>query len=152
MIPQYCHSIQSNPRSKQRLAKTLLHWSFFFISLYWLSFLWFFLTKMNFILYFADPCKRHSIIDDFRRDPDYTVRGSQRRLCDNLLVPGWYRFQINGTDADMPTTCAQVRKSNELFTKLLWKAIRKIFTRVYNIFFEALVFCYIGYLLFSGYI
>ncbi|XP_062612521.1 uncharacterized protein LOC134274281 isoform X2 [Saccostrea cucullata] len=59
-----------------------------------------------------DPClpEHHSIIDDFRRSTKYRSKASDRRLCDNSLSPGWYRFKINGTDADMPTKCVKVKR------------------------------------------
>lgn len=59
-----------------------------------------------------DPClsEHHTIIDDFRRSTKYRPKASERRLCDNNLIPGWYRLKINGTDADIPTKCIKVKR------------------------------------------
>ena len=56
----------------------------------------------------SDPCAygNHMEIDDYRRD----VNNKQYvDLCDAYtLVPGWYRFFINGSSASMPTHCPPV--------------------------------------------
>ncbi|CAG2229630.1 unnamed protein product [Mytilus edulis] len=58
-------------------------------------------------VWMIDPCseKRYTVIDDYRRSPNYNAKPSERRLCDNRIKHGWYRFKINGSDAEMPTTC-----------------------------------------------
>ncbi|XP_064465970.1 von Willebrand factor D and EGF domain-containing protein-like isoform X2 [Ornithodoros turicata] len=57
-----------------------------------------------------NPCipQHHTIIDDFRRHPDYISPSPKEYICDKSLRPGWYRFLINGSDAVVPTTCPNV--------------------------------------------
>lgn len=68
------------------------------------------MRNFNFSILDIDPClsEHHTIIDDFRRSTKYRPKASERRLCDNDLIPGWYRLKINGTDADLPTKCIKV--------------------------------------------
>ncbi|KAK3093793.1 hypothetical protein FSP39_020336, partial [Pinctada imbricata] len=47
---------------------------------------------------------------------------ADRRLCDNTLTTGWYRFQINGSEADMPTSCAKANHCGTLAP--LWLSLR----------------------------
>ncbi|XP_033728931.1 uncharacterized protein LOC117318039 [Pecten maximus] len=53
----------------------------------------------------ADPCVegQYTIIDDVRRRPIF----NPGQLCDDKLSPGWYRFLLNGTDAEIPTSCVE---------------------------------------------
>ncbi|OWF43889.1 von Willebrand factor D and EGF domain-containing protein [Mizuhopecten yessoensis] len=53
----------------------------------------------------ADPCVegQYVVIDDVRRRPIY----NPGQLCDDRLSPGWYRFLLNGTDAEIPTACVE---------------------------------------------
>ncbi|KAG0430273.1 hypothetical protein HPB47_022834 [Ixodes persulcatus] len=53
---------------------------------------------------------QYTVIDDFRRHPDYTSTSSKDWLCDRYLVPGWYRFQVNGSNAIVPTFCPNVTR------------------------------------------
>ena len=57
------------------------------------------------------PCARgnYTLIDDYRRSVDF----GDGRACDrDAGLSGWYRFQLNGTDAVMPTTCVPVSFMN----------------------------------------
>ncbi|KAL8559854.1 hypothetical protein ACOMHN_030190 [Nucella lapillus] len=51
----------------------------------------------------SDPCHpdKHTVISDLRRWP---AEGSGS-LCDNTLVPGWYRFRLKNSSAVIPTYC-----------------------------------------------
>ena len=51
--------------------------------------------------YPLDPCFTTNTIDEWKRsvaNPDHND------ICDNLLIPGWYRI-ISGAGEKMPTTC-----------------------------------------------
>ena len=53
------------------------------------------------LYYSLDPCFTTNTIDEWKRsvaNPDYND------ICDNLLIPGWYRI-ISGAGEKMPTTC-----------------------------------------------
>ena len=57
-----------------------------------------------------DPCNtgEHTVLDDYRRQVFYTTPEGEADLCDAYLQSGWYRFLVNGTDANLPTTCVEV--------------------------------------------
>ncbi|KAL5006026.1 hypothetical protein ScPMuIL_017184 [Solemya velum] len=60
----------------------------------------------------AGPCSPggHSVIDDLRRSIDVRLHSSEQPICDLHLVPGWYRFNLNGSDAIIPTSCVDVNR------------------------------------------
>ncbi|XP_069107696.1 LOW QUALITY PROTEIN: von Willebrand factor D and EGF domain-containing protein-like [Argopecten irradians] len=60
---------------------------------------------LGFTKVIADPCVegQYTIIDDVRRRPVF----NPGQLCDDKLSPGWYRFLLNGTDAEIPTSCVE---------------------------------------------
>jgi hypothetical protein len=62
------------------------------------------------IYYPLDPCFTTNTIDEWKRsvaNPDYND------ICDNLLIPGWYRI-ISGAGEKMPTTCGMTVVSSLL--------------------------------------
>lgn len=63
-----------------------------------------------------DPCSenKYAIIDDHRRSPDFRSNPSERRLCDNRINHSWYRFKINGSNAEIPTKCIAVCKLGDI--------------------------------------
>ncbi|KAK3792103.1 hypothetical protein RRG08_055370 [Elysia crispata] len=54
-----------------------------------------------------DPCypEVYGVLDDYRRDVNRAA--STPLLCDLDLSTGWYRFFINGSSAEIPTSCVQ---------------------------------------------
>ena len=50
-----------------------------------------------------DPCSDYKLIEDPLRSVVYKI--STWGKCDNNLEVGWYRFKMNGADAEIPTSC-----------------------------------------------
>ena len=55
-----------------------------------------------------DPCDpaNHKEIDEPNRSIAYEIAEGLEGLCDNTLLPGWYRF-VSGAGDKMPTQCAK---------------------------------------------
>ena len=53
----------------------------------------------------------HRVLGNPFRSVSYSASGTSGKLCDKTLERGWYRFQIFGKYAEMPTECVQVRIS-----------------------------------------
>ena len=58
------------------------------------------------------------MLDDFRRHVNYTARTD---LNDLGLVPSWYRFKLNGTNAVIPTSWVTVG-----LPRCAWPFIRRL--------------------------
>lgn len=56
----------------------------------------------------SDACTEHQIIDEPHRSAKYTASNTTRLICDTNINVGWYRFQADGKDVDMPTSCVDV--------------------------------------------
>ncbi|XP_033628836.1 von Willebrand factor D and EGF domain-containing protein-like [Asterias rubens] len=50
----------------------------------------------------------HRVLGNPFRSVSYSASGTSGKLCDKTLERGWYRFQIFGKYAEMPTECVQV--------------------------------------------
>ncbi|XP_071823261.1 von Willebrand factor D and EGF domain-containing protein-like isoform X2 [Apostichopus japonicus] len=50
----------------------------------------------------------HRVLSDPFRSEEFVAASSNELLCDKTLDRGWYRFEIFGKNAEMPTRCVQV--------------------------------------------
>lgn len=66
----------------------------------------------------ADPCKTYFEMKDVTRSVSYRLDLNKEEQCDRLLVPGWYRIEINKKDGNMPTACPTVFQCGS--TKPIW--------------------------------
>jgi len=57
------------------------------------------------IVSFSDACDNASILSD---DSRYFENINATDRCDATLVAGWYRFQYQGREAEIPTNCIGV--------------------------------------------
>lgn len=57
-----------------------------------------------------DPCTSNVVLNDATRSIDYQIP-SGSAACDNSLTSAWYRLQLYGQDALMPTACPSVNTS-----------------------------------------
>ncbi|XP_076346447.1 von Willebrand factor D and EGF domain-containing protein-like isoform X2 [Tachypleus tridentatus] len=62
------------------------------------------------VILYQDPCLPggHHILDDYRRSQFYQAESPSSLICDKFLEHGWYKFEINGNIARIPTTCPEV--------------------------------------------
>lgn len=51
----------------------------------------------------SNPCSNYKSINQAKRSPEHILARGEKAICDNKLVPGWYRF-TNAEQAQIPTT------------------------------------------------
>ncbi|XP_053376820.1 serine-rich adhesin for platelets-like [Mercenaria mercenaria] len=62
------------------------------------------LVDMEGVISTRDPCVAYTVLDSTNRQ--HTVR-ENNGVCDNNLVEGWYKFEIEGRPAEIPLVCLQ---------------------------------------------
>ena len=67
-------------------------------------------TKRSFFASVLPECtpSGHRVLGNPFRSVSYSATAMSGKLCDKTLDRGWYRFQIFGKYAEMPTECVQV--------------------------------------------
>ena len=55
----------------------------------------------------SDPCDAFRVLNDTWRTP-WTVGSMSSPNCDFYIPAGWYRFMLNGNDANMMTTAPSI--------------------------------------------
>ena len=58
------------------------------------------------MLYLTDPCDTFILLNEAWRSP--SNENSLNLNCDDTLATGWYRFQLNSSNAQMLTTCPSI--------------------------------------------